>query len=1245
VDKRRLIQILTKTRDGTAPAMAIILVGIVFALLYPNYLSQMELQKSALRHLRHDLEKRAFTVSYFFIEREYDLASIAVGENLETDFSDILRSLKENKTIGEDPIYQRIVFAGISGKAVADSNAPPSTVFLRQSFNKYLTPNRKTAQIVPEGSRIIVSVPAHAGEVYAGQLIAWVTPAVIQHRFVKSEVSSNRFVGLISGRDNLYGPDEMPMKLIFSGLTWLRRIGIGKPFFFRTGNQKDPGLKMMALRVPVPNTPFSIIAVVPTAEIFGTLPPLYLVLTIGVILLIVAGGTAFFIRNNVHRVLLRTRLEETALREAEVGEKNRMLQNEIAERKQAEHTLKDSERRYRHLVDNANDLIYRTDDKGNFSFANPTAIKTTGYTREEIIGKNYLDLIHPEYTDTAAIFYADQLENRIPSTYLEFPMITQKGEEIWIGQNAQLLMEGENPFGFQALGRDITDRVKAERALRESQERIKAILKTSQVGIVAIDAEQHKIVEANPKAIELIGRPKKEVIGSVCHNFICPAERGRCPITDLNQTVDNAERALVRPDGSKLPILKSTAPVSINGRACIIESFIDISELKNTQAELETAIEVANRLTDEAQSANQAKSEFLAMMSHEIRTPMNAIIGMTELCLDTSLTEEQRGFLQTVSSSAEALLYLINDILDFSKIEAGLMELERIPFDLRDLVEAIAETLSVQAGDKGIDLLCDVDIDISGRVTGDPGRLRQVLVNLVGNAIKFTEKGEVYIRVKKTPGRPEKEIGLHFAVSDTGIGIPPDRQEVIFERFSQADTSTTRKFGGTGLGLSISNSIVEMMGGSLQLSSTPGKGSTFYFEVSLPWEAGEPDGVHYDMPDLEKVAVLVADDNRTNRFILEKTLDAWGFQTRTAKSGTEVLECLNQAQKPFDLLILDEQMPSMAGIEVVEKIRQQQQWDPLKIIMLSSWGRIPSEQIKTLDVSMAITKPVKQSRLLDILMKTLRVETETDPTEDGPRSARKPSQPVPPKQEGMVLLAEDNPDNQRLATLFLNKAGYTVEVAANGQEAVTKTDNFNYDLILMDVQMPDMDGFEATEWIRKKEADTGRERTPIIALTAHAIQGYRKKCLESGMDDFITKPIKKKLLLETVDSWIDKRHRILVVDDSIDNRNLIENYLKNETDLRVDFAENGLEAVAKAERKRYTVILMDMEMPVMDGYTATRNIRSLPDRPQEPIIALTAHHGTEAVKKCLDSGCTVHLSKPIRKKRLTETVRQYLGPL
>ena len=1115
LDQRKFIQHLTKAKSGTLPSLAIILIGIVFFLLYPNYLSQVKLQRSALDTMRHHLEKQAFSLSYFFKEREYDLAASDVGGKSGSALSSSLTALKKTKRIGGEAIYRRIVFAGTDGRLLADSNAGTKTSVSTESFASFLSPHQMSAKIVAADNRIIISVPCHQNQAYAGQLIAWISPVVIYHNFLKTRDSENRFVGLMAGRYHLYGPEEMPPNLLFSGFQWLKKVRAEAPLFFKTDGKGGGDNKMVAIRVPVSNTPLSVIAVTPTTEIYGKRSPLFMALVIGTILLILGIGTAIFLKNALQKKLLGARLEETARREREVGEKNEKLKKEIR------------------------------------------------------------------------------------------------------------------------------GRIKAEEALRESEARLKVILNTSQVGIVAIDMKERVILEANPKAVSLIGLPKDEIVGRVCHNFICPAQVGQCPVSDLDQPIDNSERVLVRPSGSEIPILKSAAPVIINGRPCLIESFIDISNLKKTEAELEAAIDRANRLAAEAQSANKAKSEFVAMMSHEIRTPMNAIIGMTELCLDTTLTDEQQGYLRTVASSAEALLFLINDILDFSKIESGLMGLENIPFDVRDLVETMVDALSVQARDKDIELLSYIDPAMSGRVIGDPVRLRQVLVNLAGNAIKFTTQGEVYIQVKtSTPEAGDGKI-LHFNVSDTGIGIPESQQEKIFERFAQADTSTTRKYGGTGLGLSISKSLVALMGGELNLESTPGKGSMFHFDLCLPYEACEPERVAYDYPDLATVCVLVADDNRTSRFIFRKTLTAWGFENSTVRNRDEVLEALDGGAKAYDLLIIDEQLPPLGGPLLIEEIRSQKKWEDLKIILLSCSDILSPSRARTLGIRAAVAKPIKQSTFFNILMKALRF-----PTGPGSEKNEKPAVSVQPVNRYRdILLVEDNPDNQRLATVFLEKGGFTVYAAENGQAAVSKFGQFHYDLILMDIQMPVMDGFEATRLIRRIEAETGRARTPIVALTAHAVQGYRELCLEKGLDDYITKPVKKRAVIDTIDKWIGKRHRVLVVDDSVDNRTLLDHYLKTESDLAVDFAENGLMAIEKARLKRYAVILMDMEMPVMDGYAATEKIRGQAADRHGPIIALTAHQDGPEMQKCIEAGCTAYLSKPVKKNVLMESIRQHIPPV
>ncbi|MCJ7681823.1 MAG: response regulator, partial [Candidatus Aminicenantes bacterium] len=623
---------------------------------------------------------------------------------------------------------------------------------------------------------------------------------------------------------------------------------------------------------------------------------------------------------------------------------------------------------------------------------------------------------------------------------------------------------------------------------------------------ILIEDTKGLITFVNPSLEQIIGYKSKELIGKHWKHII-PKEdllkiKGKTNSRSRTQT-EKYEARLKAKDGRIIPVLISAQTLLKGGKFVgVLSAFSDITDLVDARKE--------------AQTASQAKSEFLANMSHEIRTPMNGIIGMTELALGTKLSREQFGYLEAIKEAGESLMTIINDILDFSKIEARKIEIESLDFNFRDSLGDIVSAMAFQAHKKDIELVYRVNSDIPDYLIGDPGRLRQILLNLISNAIKFTHKGEVSVEVR-VKERDDRRILLQFTVRDTGIGIPEKQLEKIFLAFTQVDGSTTRKYGGTGLGLSISSQLVHLMDGDIWVESKTGEGSRFHFTIRLGIQKEPKEQlIPVELLEIRDLPVLVVDDNATNRFLLKEMLTNWNMKPTLASSGRSGLNLLKQGvnqKKPIALAIIDSQMPEMDGFELARRIQSNPLFRKLRIMMLTSSGmRGDAARCRELGILAYLTKPVKQSELLNTIMIVL--------SKDTVQSTPEPLITKYSIREGhkrlRILVAEDNPINQKVAAHILQKYGNTVILANNGKEALEALKKEEFDLILMDVQMPVMDGFQATAAIRKTEKTTGKH-IPIIALTAHAMKGDKEKCLEAGMDDYVSKPIKPDILFQTID--------------------------------------------------------------------------------------------------------------------------------
>jgi len=801
--------------------------------------------------------------------------------------------------------------------------------------------------------------------------------------------------------------------------------------------------------------------------------------------------------------------------------------------------------------------ITLTDNHGKSLYVNPYFTEITGYelkdipTKEDWFKKAYPD---EEYRKKVSEKWSGDGNHLSRAKQREFRIICKDGQSKYIEFRSTFLKDQK-----VSVLTDVTQRRKTEKALKESKERLRTVMETIADPLVVYD-DQGKVTYLNPAFTRVFGWSFNELLGQRI-DFV--------PDEEIPET-QKAIARIFQGDGlygfETRRRTKNGTTIAVRiGAALLLDpqgkpngsvvNFQDITQEKQAQdelnkmnQELQKAIEQATLMAHDAEAANNAKSDFLANMSHEIRTPLNGVLGMTGLLLDTDLNEDQRHYARTVLNSGEGLLGVINDILDFSKIEAGKLEMETIDFDLRYMLDDFASIMLVHMKEKELEFLCAASPEVPVLLQGDPGRLRQILANLVGNAAKFTKKGEISVRVymeKET----QTDVRLLFSVKDTGIGISPEKHDLLFQSFSQADTSTTRKFGGTGLGLTISKKLCEMMGGKIGVNSEEGKGSEFWFTALFKKQVELPDPViPVEKVDMKGLRVLIVDDNKTNREILLGQLGSWGCIVEEAAIGPEALRILYDERikkDSFQLAILDMQMPVMDGLSLGKIIKSDDKLKSIHLVMMTSMGQAGDAKVfEEVGFAAYLVKPVGYSDLFDCLARII-----SDGSKPQKKGAIITRHTVREHREKSVriLLAEDNITNQQVVTGLLKKFGFVnVKIAINGTKVVKAFEEDSYALVLMDIQMPEMDGFEATRQIRKIESVSDRKRIPIIAMTAHAMKEDRDKCLSAGMDDYVSKPIDPKKLLEALERGLLKEKNVAAPlarehDKTLNQRSIAQN--------------------------------------------------------------------------------------------------------
>jgi PAS domain S-box-containing protein len=801
---------------------------------------------------------------------------------------------------------------------------------------------------------------------------------------------------------------------------------------------------------------------------------------------------------------------------------------EITDRRRAEEALRASEERYRGFFNQTIVGVARVDLSRRFVEANRRYCEIVGRSEEELLGLRIEDISHADDLPRSFLLF-DQLAEGGPPYVIEKRYIRPDGSHVWVNNSVSALRDEKGLVNsIFAVTQDVTERKRVEEALRVAQARLDFAIRASNIGIWEVemptgDGQAGSVTFINCWEPLGYGPAESSYDPADPYRFVHAEDRKSLELATAaylsGETKEyEAEYRLRHKDGSyRWSLARGIAERDESGRPHrIIGSVIDITHIKRAEAALREAKEIA-------EAANRAKDEFLANVSHEIRTPMNAILGMTELVLDTRLTDDQRQCLRTIKSAADGLLGIINDLLDFSKIEAGKLVLDPAEFSLRSAVGDTLRSLAVRAHRKGLELVCRVDSDVPDALIGDAGRLRQVLLNIVGNAIKFTHRGEVVARVEvDTEPAPPAAVGLRFTVCDTGIGIPRDKQEKVFRAFEQEDTSTTRRYGGTGLGLTIAARLVALMEGMIAVDSEPGRGSTFTFTArfGLPLQPAEPASAPPPR-SLRGLRVLVVDDNATNRHILVEWLRGWQMEPTAAGDGASAMSALwrgVELGRPHALVLLDARMPDMDGLALAAIIRQRAELSGGRIILLTSGDR-PDDlaRLPGLRIDAHLLKPVQQDELLETIYQVI------DRTESEATAARKDTLGLVPAAVPLrILLAEDNEFNAQHLVRLLGLQGHHVQRAGDGREALARAEQALFDVCLLDVHMPELDGFHVVQALRERERSTGGH-LPVIALTARSRDEDRRRCLAAGMDDFLSKPIRAADLFAAIERAVTVR--------------------------------------------------------------------------------------------------------------------------